>query len=119
MANRLRSRLAIGVLALIVPVVSVAQTPPAPGGIARCTEAAPCATPGSRAAPGKKAPGAAAIRQFRETHPCPTTSHSWGACPGYVISHITPPCKGGLDVPDNLQWLTHASANRLAQTACR
>src|SRR5471032_2076037 len=121
MANRRQTRFLIGVLALSLtaPVASIAQTPPIPGSIVRCTEAAPCATPGARTTPGKKAPSAAAVSRFRETHPCPTTAHNWGACPGYVVTHIAPPCKGGLDVPANLQWQTHANADRLDQTACR
>jgi hypothetical protein len=117
--RRIRFPIGLLVLALTVPAVSIAQTPPAPGNVARCTEAAPCATPGTRTTPGRKAPSAASIRQFRETHPCPTTAHSFGACPGYVVTHITPPCKGGLDTPENLQWQTHANADRQAQTACR
>lgn len=121
MAQRKRRRLLIGTLAfaLAVPSVGVPQTPPVPGSVARCTEAAPCATPRERKAPGKKAPGAAAASRFRETHPCPTTAHSWGACPGYVVTHITPPCKGGRDEPENLQWQTHANADRIDRTACR
>jgi hypothetical protein len=121
MTERRQLRFLVGVLALALtaPLMSGAQTPPVPGSVTRCTEAAPCATPGGRPAPGKKAPGAAAVRQFRETHPCPTTAHTWGDCPGYVVTHITPPCKGGPDVPANLQWLTHAKADRLDQTVCR
>jgi hypothetical protein len=121
MASRQRSCLLIGAFALVVtlPPPSLAQTPRAPSSITRCTEAAPCAAPRPRKTPGRKPPSAAAVRQFRETHPCPTTAHNWGDCPGYVVTHITPPCKGGTDAPDNLQWLTHARANRLDQTACR
>jgi hypothetical protein len=85
----------------------------------QCTEAVPCATPRTNATPGKVAPSAAAVQEFREKHPCPTSGHSWGACPGYVVNHIKPPCKGGLDVPANLQWQTHTDANRRDQTACR
>ena len=121
MANRRQRHLLIGALALAATsaTASVAQTQSEPGSVERCTEAAPCATPSTRKTPGKKAPGAAAVREFRETHPCPTTAHNWGDCPGYVITHITPPCKGGADVAANLQWLTHTKANRLDQTACR
>jgi hypothetical protein len=121
MATRRRTSWLIGALALAraMPGAGVAQTRAAPGGVARCTEDAPCATPRTRKTPGRKPPSTAAIRQFRETHPCPTTGHNWGDCPGYVVIHITPPCKGGADVPANLQWLTHTKADRLAQTACR
>jgi hypothetical protein len=121
MASRRQTRFLIGALALALtaPAASIAQTPTAPHNIVRCTEAAPCATPGARKAPGKKPPSAAAIRQFRETHSCPTTGHNWGDCPGYVVTHITPPCKGGTDALTNLQWQTHTKADKLAQTACR
>jgi hypothetical protein len=92
---------------------------PGQGGAVQCTEAAPCATPRTNATPGKIAPSAAAVHEFREKHPCPTSGHNWGACPGYVVNHIKPLCKGGLDVPANLQWQTHTDANRSDQTACR
>src|SRR4051812_22693384 len=121
MARRQRSCLLIAGVALVVtlPAPSLAQTPHAPTAVTRCTEAAPCATPRPRKTPGRKPPSAAAIRQFREAHPCPTTAHTWGDCPGYVVTYVTPPCKGGTEAQDNLQWLTHARANRLDQTACR
>jgi len=114
----------IGILAVAyVGVQSIAlhaQIPPAQGrGAAPCTEAAPCATPRTKTRTNKVVPGAAALREFRENHPCPTSGHNWGACPGYVISHIKPPCKGGLDVQENLQWQTHTEASRSDQTACR
>jgi hypothetical protein len=92
---------------------------PAERGAVQCTEAAPCAVPRANTTPGKVAPSAAAVHEFREKHPCPTSGHSWGTCPGYVVNHIKPPCKGGLDVPANLQWQTHTDANRRDQTACR
>lgn len=121
MANPWQRRVAIGALALALaaPAAGFGQTPRAPSSITRCTEEAPCATPRPRKTPGRKPPSAAAIRQFRETHPCPTTAHNWGDCPGYVVTHITPPCKGGADVPANLEWQTHAKADQLARTACR
>ena len=127
----------IGILAVayvgVQPVALNPQLPPAQGrgdsgsgpktpverGAAPCTEAAPCATPRTKTRANKVVPSTAASREFRENHPCPTSGHNWGACPGYVINHITPPCKGGLDVPANLQWQTHTEANRSDQTACR
>jgi hypothetical protein len=120
MASRRQSRFLVGALAIALgaPAASLAQAPGTPG-VTRCTEAAPCATPRPRKTPRRKPPSAAAIRQFRETHPCPTTAHNWGDCPGYVVTYITPPCKGGIDAPANLQWLTHTKANRLDRTACR
>jgi len=131
MATRPQTRLSAGALALMLalsqPIGAMAQTPPGDsparstrrGTVTKCTEAAPCAAPRTHTKPGKIAPSAAAVRAFREKHPCPTTAHVSGACPGYVVNHIEPPCKGGLDVPSNLQWQTHTSANRQDQTACR
>lgn len=126
---RLRIGALIFVLAFAPPAAGVAQTPTAgqagidnshrPRSVVQCTEAAPCATPHTRARPAKAAPSASVVRQFRENHPCPTTAHTWGACPGYVVTHITPACKGGLDEQSNLQWQTHASADRQDRTACR
>ncbi len=43
---------------------------------------------------------------FRKNHPCPSTGKTSGACPGYVIDHITPLKKGGADSPANMQWQT-------------
>lgn len=119
------------VLVLFPATAGVAQISPGeatggptvgrPRSITQCTEAAPCATPRVRKKRGKVAvaPSAASVREFRQTHPCPTTAHTWGACPGYVVNHIEPPCKGGLDTPSNLQWQTHVSADRQNRTACR
>lgn len=131
MARRQHPRRSVGALALLLAVLptvaGMTQTPPADGpvrghrrsDVVECTETAPCATPGTHAKPGKVPPSAAAVRAFREKHPCPTTASIYGACPGYVVNHIEPPCKGGPDVPSNLQWQTHTSADRQDQTACR
>jgi hypothetical protein len=47
---------------------------------------------------------------FRRSHPCPATGQSSGACPGYVVDHITPLKRGGPDAPSNMQWQTVAAA---------
>ena len=47
-----------------------------------------------------------AKRAFRAQHPCPGTGQTIGACPGYVIDHISPLCAGGADLPSNMQWQT-------------
>ena len=117
------------VLILLPTTAGVAQISPGeaagrptgsrPRSVTQCTEAAPCATPRVHKKRGRTAPSAASVREFRETHPCPTTAHTWGACPGYVVNHIEAPCKGGLDTPTNLQWQTHVSADRQNRTACR
>lgn len=33
-----------------------------------------------------------------------------GACPGYVIDHVTPLKRGGADSPSNMQWQTREAA---------
>ena len=48
--------------------------------------------------------------EFKKSHPCPATGKSSGACPGYVIDHITPLKRGGADAPYNMQWQTEAAA---------
>jgi hypothetical protein len=45
-------------------------------------------------------------RAFMHTHPCPSTGKTSGACPGYVVDHITPLKRGGADRPSNMQWQT-------------
>jgi hypothetical protein len=48
----------------------------------------------------------AARAAFERDHPCPSTGQPSGACPGYVVDHITPLKRGGADLPDNMQWQT-------------
>ena len=47
-----------------------------------------------------------AKRIFRAHHPCPATGRHRGACPGYIIDHVTPLCAGGDDSAQNMQWQT-------------
>jgi hypothetical protein len=44
------------------------------------------------------------------SHPCPSTGKTYGACPGYVVDHITPLKRGGADSPSNMQWQTKEAA---------
>jgi hypothetical protein len=37
-----------------------------------------------------------------------TTGRTSGACPGYVVDHVTP-LKRGADRPENMQWQTTAA----------
>ena len=48
----------------------------------------------------------AARAAFEHDHPCPSTGEPRGACPGYVVDHITPLKRGGADLPGNMQWQT-------------
>jgi hypothetical protein len=64
----------------------------------------------SRNEKGRIARSAAAKRSFEKSHPCPSTGKSGGACPGYVVDHVTPLKRGGPDAPSNMQWQTTAEA---------
>ena len=59
---------------------------------------------------GKIARSASAKGSFRKQSPCPSTGRISGACPGYVIDHVTPLKRGGADAPGNMQWQTKAEA---------
>jgi hypothetical protein len=48
--------------------------------------------------------------EFMRRHPCPSTGKTYGACPGYVVDHITPLKHGGSDSSSNMQWQTKAAA---------
>ena len=49
-------------------------------------------------------------RAFQHQHPCPSTGRKTGSCPGYVVDHIKPLKRGGVDRPSNMQWQTVAEA---------
>jgi len=78
---------------------------------------------GSKAVPGVKrdshgriARSPKAKSEFKKSHPCPSTSKSSGACPGYVIDHVTPLKRGGADRPGNMQWQTKEAAKQKDKT---
>jgi hypothetical protein len=48
----------------------------------------------------------AARTAFVKANPCPATGKQRGACPGYVVDHVTPLCAGGADHHSNMQWQT-------------
>ena len=51
-----------------------------------------------------------AVAEFKRENPCPATGRPRGACPGWIVDHITPLCDGGADHKDNMQWQTVAEA---------
>jgi hypothetical protein len=60
---------------------------------------------------GRTAPSArssASRREFQRLKPYPSTGETTGTCPGYVVDHIIPLKRGGLDAPGNMQWQTIA-----------
>ena len=59
---------------------------------------------------GKIARSVKAKSEFRQTHPCPATGKTRGACRGYVIDHKQSLKHGGADEPNNMQWQTEATA---------
>jgi len=71
----------------------------APRSRARCTACV-------RDSRGRIARSSTARHEFQRQHPCPSTGRSTGACPGYVIDHLTPLKRGGADAPSNMQWQT-------------
>jgi hypothetical protein len=44
------------------------------------------------------------------SHPCPSTGKSSGPCKGYVIDHVVPLKRGGVDASSNMQWQTTVAA---------
>jgi hypothetical protein len=74
------------------------------------------ATGVKRDAQGKIQRSAKAKDDFKHDHPCPSTGKSSGACPGYVIDHVTPLKRGGADEPSNMQWQSKAAAKAKDKT---
>lgn len=59
---------------------------------------------------------------FMLSHPCPSTGHTHGACPGYQVDHREALICGGRDEFANLQWLdiaTHKAKTRVEVKLCR
>jgi hypothetical protein len=79
-------------------------------------EAAPRCNTCERTTSGRIRRNSSARRGFRMANPCPATNSVSGACPGYVIDHIVPLKRGGLDRPDNMQWQTRAAAREKDRT---
>jgi hypothetical protein len=69
-----------------------------------------------RDAHGKIARSTEAKDEFKKSHPCPSTGKSSGACPGFVIDHVTPLKRGGADKPSNMQWQSKEAAKAKDKT---
>lgn len=77
---------------------------------------------GSSLAFGKTHRDPAQRRAFVQSHPCPSTGKTKGACPGYVVDHVKPLCAGGPDRPSNMQWQDVQAAkdkDRLEREQCK
>ena len=59
---------------------------------------------------GKIQRSTSARHEFQHLHPCPSTGSAAGGCPGYVVDHIRPLKRGGVDSPGNMQWQTTTAA---------
>ena len=59
---------------------------------------------------GRIARSASVKRAFKNSHPCPATGKSRGACSGYVVDHVKALKRGGADAPRNMQWQTKQAA---------
>jgi hypothetical protein len=68
---------------------------------------------------GKTKRSTAAKHEFERANPCPSTGKTSGSCPGYVIDHVQPLCKGGADHPSNMQWQTVAEGKAKDRVECR
>ncbi len=65
---------------------------------------------------GKIQRHSAAKHTFERSNPCPSTGKTSGACPGYVVDHVTPLKRGGADAPSNMQWQTKEAAKAKDKT---
>src|SRR3954467_1716482 len=66
----------------------------------------------ARDANGRIHRSSAARNDFRRENPCPSTGHTRGSCPGFVIDHVKPLFCGGADSPRNMQWQTLTDARK-------
>lgn len=72
------------------------------------SQSAPASVP--RGSDGRIQRSSSARTAFEKSHPCPSTGKTSGACPGYVVDHVTPLKRGGADKPENMQWQTVEAA---------
>jgi len=60
-----------------------------------------------------------AVKEFKRSHPCPSTGKTSGSCPGYDVDHKDPLACGGADDPSNMQWLPKAENRHRSAMGCR
>ena len=60
-----------------------------------------------------------AVAHFKKFTACPATGMIQKKCPGYVVDHIVPLCKGGEDSPLNMQFQTKAAGKAKDKYECK
>lgn len=60
-----------------------------------------------------------AVREFRATHPCPSTGRTTGHCTGWVVDHRRALCVGGADEPWNMSWQTFDKSHAKDRWECK
>ena len=96
--------------ALLAPSFSDAKNPTSGSHSSKHSGGNPKAKGVHRDSHGHIARSSSAKHDFQKSHPCPKTGKSSGACPGYVIDHVTPLEGGSADSPNNMQWQTKQAA---------
>ena len=87
------------------------------GGMATATRAALCSmvfvAVSAVAAPRPDSPE---LLAFKQHNPCPSSGQRAGACPGFEVDYVIPPCLGGPDREYNMQWLATVEYLEKART---
>jgi hypothetical protein len=55
----------------------------------------------------------AAMKRFRQRHPCPSTRKTNGVCPGWQAVFKVPLEHGGAAMPSNMHWLSDEERRQL------
>jgi hypothetical protein len=61
----------------------------------------------------------AARHEFVRLHACPATERHKLPCKGWIIDHKQGLCVGGADTPQNMAWMTVATAKAKDRWECR